>query len=127
MLFEGFRYLFAHWDSQASNVVIAILETILLMLMSFATGFLQLYLAMSLGHLFNKSRVALSVVAFIAINAVMTTLLSVLPDISLHIAPGHSMSAYHQAVWLAIATELVISAVYFAGTEFILRKKLNLE
>lgn len=127
-LFEGFRYLFSHWDIQATNVVIAILETILFMLVSFGTGFLELYLAMSVGHLFNKNRVAFSVIAFIAVNAVMTTLLGILPDIDIDINPAYDgMGMYHQVIWIAIAGELILSAVYFVGTEFILRKKLNLE
>ena len=131
-LFEGFRYLFSHWDTQATNVVIAILETILFMLVSFGTGFLELYLAMSVGHLFNKNRVAFSVVAFIAVNAVMTTLLGAISPGLERILNGivgkwDTMASFHSTIWIAIAGELILSAVYFAGTEFILRKKLNLE
>ena len=103
-----------------------------MMLVSFATGFLQLYLAMSIGHLLNKNRVAFSVVAFIAINAVMTTLLSIIGPRMEHILNNivgnwDSIASYHATIWVVIAGELVVSAVYFAGTEFILRKRLNLE
>ena len=132
VLFKGFQYLFGHWDLEVTRAFLGLLELLLLMLVSFATGFLQLYLAMSVGHLFNKNRVAMSVVAFIAINAVMSTLLStVVPGLDPIIRPllnGQSgQSLYHRSMWLAIAGELVLSAIYFAGTEFILRKKLNLE
>ena len=87
---------------------------------------------MSVGHLFNKNRVAMSVVAFIAINAVMSTLLSTvasgLDPIIWPLLNGKSGQwLYHRSMWVAIAGELVLSAIYFAGTEFILRKKLNLE
>ena len=103
-----------------------------MMMVSFATGFLQLYLAMSIGHLFNKNRVALSVIAFIAINAVVSTLLgTILPplfdglfDV---INSMKGAASFHFAMWITIAGELIVSAIYFAGTEFILRKKLNLE
>ena len=131
-LFYGLRYLFSHWDSDMTNALLALLESLLMMLVSFATGFLQLYLAMSIGHLLNKNRVAFSVVAFIAINAVMTTLLSIIGPRMEHILNNivgnwDSIASYHATIWVVIAGELVVSAVYFAGTEFILRKRLNLE
>ena len=131
-LFRGLQYLFSHWNSDATNALLALLETILFVLVSFAAGFLQLYLAMSLGHLFNKNRVACSVVAFIALNAVMTTLLSIVGPRMEHtlnniVGNWDSISSYHATIWIVIAVELLISAAYFAGTEFILRKKLNLE
>ena len=121
---------------------------------------------MSIGHLFNKNRVAMSVIAFIVINALAGTLLSFLPSWdtfdpfasgprhltvpvgeqvvqSLEYLPEglcipwedqepfasglRGMDLFQRAIWTAIGTELVHSAVYFIGTEFILRKKLNLE
>ena len=131
-LFRGLGYIFTHWNIQATHGVIGILEFCLMMMVSFATGFLQLYLAMSIGHLFNKNRVALSVIAFIAINAVVSTLLgTILPplfdglfDV---INSMKGAASFHFAMWITIAGELIVSAIYFAGTEFILRKKLNLE
>ena len=131
-LFRGLRYVFTHWNIQATHGVIGILEFCLMMMVSFATGFLQLYLAMSIGHLFNKNRVASSVIAFIAINAIVSTLSGtlllpfsdVLSDI---INSMNGAASFHAAMWTIIAGELVLSAIFFAGTEFVLRKKLNLE
>lgn len=131
-LFRGLRYVFTHWNVQATHGIIGILEFCLMMMVSFATGFLQLYLAMSIGHLFSKNRVALSVIAFIAINAIVSALLGnlllplfdVLSDI---INSMKGAASFHSAMWIAIAGELILSTIYFAGTEFILRKKLNLE
>lgn len=131
-LFQGLKYIFSHWNIQATHGVIGVLEFCLMMLVSFATGFLQLYLAMSIGHLFNKNRVAFSVIAFIAVNAVMTTLLNAVSPGLEHILNNivgnwDTAASFHSTVWIVIAGELVFSAVYFAGTEYILRKKLNLE
>ena len=131
-LFRGLGYVFTHWNIQVTHGVIGILEFCLMMMVSFATGFLQLYLAMSIGHLFNKNRVASSVIAFIAINAIVSTLSGtlllpfsdVLSDI---INSMNGAASFHAAMWTIIAGELVLSAIFFAGTEFILRKKLNLE
>lgn len=131
-LFNAFRYLFSHWSSEATNAVLGIIELLLLMLVSFATGFLELYLAMSIGHLFNKNRVAMSVIAFIAVNAVMTTLLNAVSPGLEHILNSivgnwDAIASFHSTVWIVIAGELVLGAVYFAGTDYILRKRLNLE
>lgn len=131
-LFAGFRYLFAHWNVQATQIVVAILEFVLFSLVSFSVGYLQLYLSMAIGHLFNKNRVAMSVIAFIAINAIMGILGNIiLPPLSDLIYPAfnslHGMAAYHTAMWIAIAGEAILAAVYFLGTEYILRKRLNLE
>ena len=131
-LFRGLGDIFTHWNVQATHGMIGLLEFCLMMLMSFAVGYLQLYLAMSLGHLFNKNRVAMSVIAFIALNAVVSVLpgrlLSPLFDTLSRIISGMSGTAsFHTVMWIAMAGELVLCAVYFAGTEVILRRKLNLE
>ena len=131
-LFRGLRYVFTHWNVQATHGIIGILEFCLMMMVSFATGFLQLYLSMSIGHLFSKNRVAFSVIAFIAINAVVSTLsgtlLLPLSDVLSDIINSmNGVTSFHAAMWTIIAGELVLSAIFFAGTEFILRKKLNLE
>ena len=131
-IFRLLQYAFTHWNIQVTNTILGLLEIILVMLMSFAVGYLQLYLAMSIGHLFNKNRVAWSVVAVIAINTIVNAvgarlLMPLFDTLSDIINNMDGMAGYHTAIWVAIAGELVLSAIYFAGTEFILRKKLNLE
>ena len=131
-IFQGLGYIFSHWNMQATHGVLGILETCLLVMVSFATGYLQIYLSLSIGHLFNKNRIALSVIAFIAINAIVSTLtgtlLSPLFDSLFDFMRNMSgIASFHSVVWIAMAVELILCAIYFAGTEFILRKKLNLE
>ena len=131
-LFEGFQYLFAHWNIQATQIMIAMLEFILFSLASFAVGYLHLYLSMAIGHLFNKNRVAMSVIAFIAIQVLLSILGNILArPFSDLIYPAFSrldgMPAYHTSMWILIAGEMILAAVYFVGTEYILRKRLNLE
>lgn len=131
IFFKGLGYLFSHWNGEMTRAVLCLLETLLFILVSLATGYLQLYLSMSIGHLFNKNRVAMSVIAFIAINAVTSTIAGLFPvfndlfDFLLSDYVG--VELFQRAIWTAIAVELVHAAVYFFGTEFILRKKLNLE
>ena len=132
-IFEGIRYIFTHWNIRATHGVIGLLEFCLMIMMSFAVGYLQIYLSLGIGHLFNKHRAVMTGVAFIGINAVVTTLTG------RFLVPAFDMITeninnivnaavrFHSAMWIAIASELVLCAVYFVGTEFILRKKLNLE
>ena len=131
-LFQGLGYIFSHWNVQATHGIIGLLEFCLMMMTSFAVGYLQLYLSMSIGHLFNKNRVAMSVIAFIAINAVLSAVSNVLlspsfDTLSRIIRNMSGTASFHSAMWSTMAGELVLCAVFFAGTEFILRKKLNLE
>lgn len=134
-IFQGLRYVITHWSMGATHAALALLELCLFMMTSFATGYLQLYLAMAIGHLANKNRIACSVVAFIALNTVINALLGRLlspildrvGDMIDGMGGMGNPAGFHTAVWLGIAVELVFCAVHFAGTEFILRKKLNLE
>ena len=131
-IFEGIRYIFTHWNTQVIHVVIAFLEFCLMMMTSFAVGYLQIYLAMSIGHLFNKYRSVVTLIAFIVINAVVSIVTNkiVLQFVDVLSDTVNGMDVrygFHTAMWIVIAGELVLGAVYFVGTEFILRKKLNLE
>ena len=114
-------------------------ELLLAALVGSLAGFFQLYLAMAVGHLFGKNRIALSVVAYIAIqaalNTVFTAVLALLaPWMEDHIGPflvrameGNAWTVLHGGLWLIILGTALIGAVFFLGTEYILRRKLNLE
>lgn len=129
---QAFRYLFSHWNIQATEMTVAVLEFALCTLVSLAVGYLHLYLAMALGHLFNKNRAAMSVAAFIALQVVVSILGNmILPPINELISPlvhnFQGLEGFHAAMWFGIAIELAASAVYFAGTNYILHHRLNLE
>lgn len=129
---QAFRYLFSHWNIQATEMTVAVLEFALCTLVSLAVGYLHLYLAMALGHLFNKNRAAMSVAAFIALQVVVSILGNMLlPPINELISPlvhnFQGLEGFHAAMWFGIAIELAASAVYFAGTNYILHHRLNLE
>lgn len=137
-IFAGLRYVLTHWNTYATHSVLYLLEFLLLICVGTAQGYLQLYLAMAVGHLFNKNRVAMSVVAYIAINAAFSALLSLLGNAGFHSGffdifnnaeffASHPAATVHTAFLTAILSAALIGGVYFAGTEYILRKKLNLE
>lgn len=132
-IFQGLRFIFTHWNIQVTHSVIGFLEFCLMIMMSFAVGYLQIYLSLGIGHLFNKHRALMTGTAFICINAVVSSLLGrflgpAFDMITENINSITNVAArFHSAMWIAIASELVLCAAYFAGTEFILRRKLNLE
>ena len=132
-IFEGLRYIFTHWNIQSLHGIIGVLEFCLMMMTSFAVGYLQIYLALGIGHLFSKHRSLMTGVAFIVINAVVTSLTGRFLGPAFDIVFDNlnnitnAAARFHSVMWIAIGSELVLCAVYFAGTEYILRKKLNLE
>ena len=137
-LFRGLGYLFTHWNIHATHGVFFLLELLLLICVGMAQGYLQLYLAMAVGHLFSRNRVAMSVAAYIGIHVVVSVLLSftsnVFGDMLYNFFDNlfwgkhdYPWQAVHMSLWISILVVAVGSAVYFLLTEYILRNKLNLE
>jgi len=138
-LFDLFRYLFQHWNAHATHAVLYCLEFLVFLCVGMAQSYLHLYLAMAIGHLSNRNRVAISVVAYIAINAAMTALLSFvggmgwrfgffrLLDETGAFLQFSNETQVHIAFLTAILSTGLVCAVYFFFTDYILRRKLNLE
>ena len=134
-LFRGFRILLTHWDIHATQAVLLLVELVVCILLGMAQGYLHLYLAMALGHLFSKNRAAMSVVAYIGINAALSMAMSIFGSLGVFSymngwldffqRPGWGTA--HMFMWVAIISQAALAAVFFAGTEYILRRKLNLE
>lgn len=111
-----------------------IFEFLLLMTVGGASSYLHIYLAMALGHLASKHRVAMSVIAYVGINVAGTVLLNVLStfrwapflDIRLDEIFG-TRGAIHLSFWLLIAICAAVDAVYFVCTNYVLKHHLNLE
>lgn len=134
-----FPEFFAALGREGGQGALLLTELLLAALVGGLAGFLQMYLAMAIGHLFGKNRITLSVVAYIAIQAVLNTLITVPlavvgewagEHINYFLADTFENNAWavvHGGLWLLILGTAVIGAVFFFGTEYILRKKLNLE
>lgn len=94
---------------------------------------------MAIGHLFGKNRIVMSVVAFLAINFVVSFLFSSAffsfvsllgEQVTELVYDRMEMSiwgVWHSAVGLMILGSAAAAAVYFFFTERILRRRLNLE
>jgi len=95
------------------------------------------YLAMALGQLANKHRVALSILAYIGINIAMSSIATSLASSNaarwieqMDTANFTAMSA-SEVVWIgmgvALVLELIQLVIFYFPTNWILKNKLNLE
>ena len=134
-----FPEFFAAPGREGGQGALLLMELLLTALVGGLAGFFQLYLAMAIGHLFGKNRIALSVVAYIAIQAVLNTVLTaamvaLAPWMEGHIGPflastfqDNAWAMLHGMLWLLILGTALLGAAFFFGTEYILRKRLSLE
>lgn len=119
-----------------ANVPLLIVEFVLLCLVGFFASYLQLYLAMAIGHLFGRNRIAMSVIAYVGINAVISVVTSVLGITFFYQFDEalaqlfHGMSDWE--IWHTVMIGLILftavqAVVFFFFTERILHRHLNLE
>ena len=104
------EYLFKFYmDSFWLSVISYILSTI--------SGILCIYLAISIGQLFNEYRTALAVLAYIVIQTILGFVgLNLRIDID-----------YNWMISFEIVKDLILSAAFYLGTYFILKNKVNLQ
>ena len=80
-------------------------------------GILCIYLSISIGQLFNEYRTALAVVAYIAIQVV-------LGFVTLNLRIDFD---YNWMISFEILKDLILSLVFYLGTYYILKNKVNLQ
>ena len=116
-----------NWTLDATLFVI---ELIVLMLVGVAAMILEIYVAMALGHLANKHRIAMSFVWFVVLQTVLSFLTG-LSAMALGYSPFfpafYANLSAHGMMWMMILPCLIEAAVFYFGTTWILKNKLNLE
>ena len=106
----AFKDLFQHYlDSIGLSLISFILSTI--------SGILCIYLAISIGQLFNEYRTALAVLAYIVIHVVLG-----FSNLFLNFGSHYNMMLTYE-----IFKDLILIAVFYLGTYYILRNKVNLQ
>ena len=104
------EYLFKFYmDSFWLSVISYILSTI--------SGILCIYLAISIGQLFNEYRTALAVLAYIVIQ-------TILGFVGLNLRIDFD---YNWMISFEIVKDLILSAAFYLGTYYILKNKVNLQ
>lgn len=112
-------------------------------LASLACAILCLYTACMIGHQFKRHVVLAGIAAFVVLNVVQNQLLNLLPynatntglDLVFSTSAGDGSivytvtgnKTYLWAVLAALAADLVLCAVYFAATSWLMQNKLDLE
>lgn len=108
--FLAFKDLFQQYlDSIGLYLISFILSTV--------SGILCIYLAISIGQLFNEYRTALAVLAYIVIQIVLGFV-----GLSLRIDTNFNMMLTFE-----IFTDLILIAGFYLGTYYILKNKVNLQ
>lgn len=95
---------------------------------------LMIYLSISIGQLFNKHKLMASFVAYAIINCIMQLLASLLQLPIYKIAAADILTAgstapdmFRYMLLSSLALSVVLTVVYAFATEYITRKKLNLD
>ena len=106
----AFKDLFQQYlDSISLSLISFILSTV--------AGILCIYLAISIGQLFNEYRTALAVLAYIVIHVVLG-----FSDLFLNFGTHYNMMLTYE-----IFKDLILIAVFYLGNYYILKNKVNLQ
>lgn len=103
--------------------------TVLSFLLSTISGILCIYLAISIGQLFNEYRTALAVAAYIGIQIVIGIIevfFNTSTNFYINSLAGFNDNFYMGAS-IGIVEELIFIAIFYLGTYYILKNKVNLQ
>ena len=104
------RYFFGHYlYSIGLSLISYIFSTV--------AGILCIYLSISIGQLFNEYRTALAVVAYIVIQ-------TILGFITLNLRIDFD---YNWMISFEIIKDIILSLIFYLGTYYILKNKVNLQ
>ena len=98
-------------------------------LLNTISGILCIYLAISIGQLFNEYRTALAIVAYIGIQIVIgfiEVFFNTSTNFYINSLAGFNDNFYMGAS-IGIVEELIFIAIFYLGTYYILRNKVNLQ
>lgn len=103
--------------------------TVLSFLLNTISGILCIYLAISIGQLFNEYRTALSIVAYIGIQIVVGFIELFYRSNPGFYFPSTSGGAdqFQMGIIMTIMEEVILIAIYYLGTYHILKNKVNLQ
>ena len=125
------------------SMFLFIIEVLLGGAISLAAGILLVYASMALGHLCNRHRILASVGAFIGLNALTQILFfqvlrliaaplsqnmqGLLSKAGGYLSIPSRIQLFHGVMWFGIAAAGILATGYFAVTNYVLSRRLNLE
>ncbi|HWQ42674.1 MAG TPA: hypothetical protein VN456_11665 [Desulfosporosinus sp.] len=126
------------FEQLGASIYLLSFEIIIGILVSLASVILIVYASIAMGHLFNQHKMLASFGAFIVLSTLskfLFTLISLTPWISnlsnINISSANDFIGVQAVIQLVIAYGIIFTgllcAAYFAITNFILSKRMNLE
>ena len=114
---------------QAATLGSVFAECLLLGLLGFAGGYLVFYAALALGHSFARHKGLLSVVFFCLFGVLLQVFLWLLVLVPNPVPSTITdpITLTHIVLWISIALEAAVGAVFYFLTVFALKRRLNLE
>lgn len=112
------------------NFVLLIIEFVIMMLFSIISNIMMIYVSIAVGQLFNGHKLIGAFVSYIGINVTIQIIVSIfLVIISLIFKETITdINALPELVFPITITSLIISTgIFYWATDYIFRKKLNLE
>lgn len=112
------------------------LELAVLGLLFLASGILMLYAAMSVGHLLNRHRMLGAFGAFLGLSFISQLITGLVIDGVGRLTNGralmsflnsHQFASIHIVMLLTMAWCALFAAAYFCGSNWVLKRRLNLE
>ena len=128
-----FRALWSVRDSITGDMVLCMVLMVVLVISAVLAEITHIYASLALGHLANRHRIALAVLAYIVINTVLMVALTFLIDLSFRfnwsamIPSVETLPGLNALLGVLSALCLVQVVIFFVITERILSKRLNLE
>ena len=103
-------------------------EFFLLCIVALALMVTMVYLSMSIGHLFHRRRVLMSVAAFFALDVAGNLIITLMGELGMLQFLDEMVSlSGHGGVWVGIALMLLPAVLMFFATSYLLEHRLNLE
>ncbi|HBV87201.1 MAG TPA: hypothetical protein DEF42_11270 [Desulfosporosinus sp.] len=125
------------FEQLGASIYLLAFEIILGIFISLASGILIVYASVALGHLFNQHKMLATFGAFIVLSTlsqILFTIIGLIPGTSyfsnIHFSPNDFIGFQQVLQWafaLGIVFNALLGSAYFAVTNFILSKRLNLE
>lgn len=131
LFWDGVKQFWIEYKGVFGNKgFILILETIIALIIGIPSGILQVYASIAIGQLFSGHKILGSVVSYVVLNTmlqIITTIIMVVAGLTI----GNDIDDYNALVYLIMPISIVIVLAFTTGfyliTNFIFKKKLNLE
>jgi hypothetical protein len=132
-VFEGIAEMFTMMNVDILNKLMVGIEMILFCVFCLLVTILFIYTCLSLSLLFNKHRLLVAFGAFVAISTIGQILAVIAANIASAMNLGElfrqasDMTQAHIIMIFVLLAELIIGAVFYITTRYMLTRRLNLE